>query len=358
MKLVLSGFPPVASEYTFHEVFEEFLPLSDKIRISVGYVASEALAQLESVLRANDYRTLCLDLVIGMHKFEGFTKQQYKACLRLHEYLQQRGAGAARVCTAFPYHGKIYSFSKNGRPFAATVGSSNLAGLIDTHNVYEVDVLVDQQPVLDQVISFQDRLSLRAARNINEIPDLSLVEDRTRLFDNVSGVEEVPAGRLCEIKRKLVEPVFRIPIKPAEEAPKSNLNAFFGKGRENTRTGFVRPRHWYEAELIVPRTITETLGYPAKGENFIVITDDGWQFQCNVNGDGGKNFRSSENLQILGRWLKGRLEASGCLDVGEPVTADCLAAYGRTDFIVHATTEPGIWYIDFSRGEKDHGEMP
>ena len=70
------------------------------------------------------------------------------------------------------------------------------------------------------------------------------------------------------------------------------LMLFFGKGRE-AKNGLVKPRHWYEVELIVPKNITEQNGYPkAKTDDaiFDVITDDGWSFKCKVSGDYSKNF--------------------------------------------------------------------
>jgi hypothetical protein len=122
-----------------------------------------------------------------------------------------------------------------------------------------------------------------------------------------------------------------IPIK-SDDAPHSNLNVYFGKGRENKK-GLVKPRHWYEAELIVPKEITSKPSYPKAGypekRLITVYTDDGWKFKCKVSGENDKNFRSADDLKILGRWIKGRLENSGALKVGELVTPYVLEKYGR-----------------------------
>ena len=42
-----------------------------------------------------------------------------------------------------------------------------------------------------------------------------------------------------------------------------------------------------------------------------VFTDDGWKFRCKTSGDHAKNFRSEDNLEILGTWIKGRMEGFG-----------------------------------------------
>ena len=149
---------------------------------------------------------------------------------------------------------------------------------------------------------------------------------------------------------------FDIPIKPYEDAPKSNVNAYFGKGRVNQR-GFVQPRHWYEVEIIVPKSITDNVNYPKAGypetESIITVyTDDCWKFDCKISGTNSKNFRSCDDLKILGKWIKGRLENSGILEVGKPLTQDMLTAYGRNSIKMRGTKDPKIWYLDFSsRGE-------
>ena len=142
---------------------------------------------------------------------------------------------------------------------------------------------------------------------------------------------------------------FDIPIKGYEVSPHSNLNVFFGKGREG-KNGLVKPRHWYEVELIVPKEITTRPGYPQSKTDeavFRVITDDGWTFSCKVSGDYSKNFRSENDLKILGKWLKGRLENAGVLKVGEPVTKATLEKYGRDTFTLTKTRTKNTWFLDF-----------
>ena len=55
------------------------------------------------------------------------------------------------------------------------------------------------------------------------------------------------------------------------------------------------------------------------------------------------------DLKILGKWVKGRLESSGILMMGEPVTNEVLEKYGRHNIRMIPTTINEIWYLDFSR---------
>lgn len=102
----------------------------------------------------------------------------------------------------------------------------------------------------------------------------------------------------------------------------------------------------YEVEIIVDKRFTDKPWYPSG--KIMVITDNGYQFECSVQGDNKKNFRSVGDLRILGKWLKGRLEASGVIKVGERVTEDALESYGRRSVMLAPTSIDKIWYMDFS----------
>ena len=124
------------------------------------------------------------------------------------------------------------------------------------------------------------------------------------------------------------------------------MNCYFGKGRETKSTGFIKPRAWYEVEIIVPKKLSSNPNYPNK-DKITVYTDDGWKFDCLASGDNSKGFRSVGSLQILGKWIKGRLENDGVLKVGEYVTDDVIKKYGRNNIELIATDDPKIWWLDF-----------
>ncbi len=139
-------------------------------------------------------------------------------------------------------------------------------------------------------------------------------------------------------------PYIDISLSRVDAQQKSNLNTFFGKGRENTKTGKIPRRDWYEVEIIVEKKTTKNPIYP-KGD-FTAHTDDGLTFPCSTNGDYNKNFRSKDDLKILGRWLKGKLEKSGALKQFEPVTSETLQKYGR-DYIRLYKLSDSDYYLEF-----------
>ena len=121
------------------------------------------------------------------------------------------------------------------------------------------------------------------------------------VLEDQLGVKKLTEHELAECIASRTDTFFEIPIKGAEKVPKSNLNVFFGKGREGSN-GLIVPRHWYEVELIVPTDIATQPGYPISNTDeavFNVITDDCWKFSCRVSGPNNKNFRSEGDLCIL-----------------------------------------------------------
>lgn len=302
--------------------------------------------ELQAILShysANSQRKTC-DLVIGMHGREGFTQPQYEAACSLGRFMRDREIGEVRVCTSFKFHGKIYSFLNNRAPQASIIGSSNLSDILGLDTQWETNILLTEPVSVKQLVELHEDLALKATKPILEYTDYKIIQ-RSDLLEGRAGVEKVPLSELERVKSQITSTSFDIPLK-AEQ--RSNLNVYFGKGRESSATKAVRPRAWYEIEVIVAHQITSQKGYPKAETPFTVYTDDGWKFRCKVSGQNNKNFRSEEDLQTLGRWIKGRMEGNGALKVGELVTPSILAKYGKDKIVLTATRNPEVWFLDFS----------
>lgn len=348
MEFLHSNLPPVkAGGRSFSDAFYDLLPKSDRVDIAVGYITADSLLELQKIVEWNNLPML--NLTIGMHYLDRFTKVQYNAALELNDFLYSSNRGQVRLVTPFRYHGKLYSYSKAGSPFAGIIGSNNLGGIIEGGSrTYESSFLVDDPKLASQMRGFIDKLVTNATENIGDL-DIQSFNQHNTLLDDHENVQRVTQQAAAECLTARTPISFEIPIKGYEVSPQSNLNVFFGKGRVSPN-GLIKPRHWYEVELIVPKAVAGQAGYPqakTEGAVFQVITDDGWTFRCKVSGDYNKNFRSEGDLKILGKWLKGRLEQAGVLKVGEPVTAATLKAYGRSSFTLTKTDIPNLWYLDF-----------
>ena len=338
MELLTSNLPPLklAEFNTFIDTFYEQLDINKEADIAVGYVSAESLAQLKRAVELYDVRKM--NLTIGMHYIEKFTQ---------HEYLKSNKLGAVKVVLTFKYHGKMYLYKNSGTPTSAIIGSNNLSGIIDSkRRVYENSVLTNEKAMLDSIDSFINSLYKKAAKDIDEV-EIKDFKRGNKLLDDLEGVSSINDTDISSAKTYRTSTSFDIPITPFEIAPKSNINTCYGKGRTNKRTGITIPRPWYEAELIVPKTIYSNPNYP-KGSSFAVITDDGYSFNCMAQGSAGaeKNFRSENDLEILGKWIKGKLVNAGVLNIGEPVTKKVLDDYGR-NYMTLKKLKNGKWFLDF-----------
>ncbi|GFO73471.1 hypothetical protein BJAS_P4290 [Bathymodiolus japonicus methanotrophic gill symbiont] len=350
MELLLSDIPPLRlGNRSFSDCFASLVRNADYMRIASGYISTESLTEIKRIIESNNGPSL--DLIIGMHYFEGITRPQYEAASYLNEFLISSDMGKVSVVTTFKLHGKMYSFEKEGEVFAGIMGSSNISSMIDSHRNYETDILLTEKSIIYEINSFLKKTSNITSKPISDwLPD-SFIENN-RLLKGHESVRKIDNIELLKINNDLNGVVFDISLKATKRHQKSNLNVYFGKGRENKSTGFIKPRHWYEVEIIVPKSITDKRDYPKAGfpdkESIIdVYTDDGWKFQCKISGDYSKNFRSNDDLKILGKWIKGRLENAGVLHIGEIVTEEILKKYGRDSFQLKGTNRHNVWFLDF-----------
>jgi len=361
MEILTSNFEPMALPHkTFVGRWEELFQASKALRIGVGYASNDSLLYLKKLIEFNQPKKL--QICLGMAYFEGLSKSQFEATKELDFFLRASNTGGVFISRTFPFHGKIYSFKSEEQGHKCLLGSSNLSNMvppkgINRHN-YEVDLEISDSKICIQVEGILDRLIGDSSSDFESISkDLQVKENANSLLSTRSDVETVSQERMNKIVEKLSHNTFEIPLK---DAPKSNLNAYFGEGRINQQ-GFVKPRHWYEVEIIVDQVVQRSgSNYPAN-QDFIAYTDDGHRFLMRSSGDYGKNLRSKDDLTILGRWIKGRMESNGALKSGEVITDACFSSYGRRTISLTETSlverdpdcgELPVWYMDFGISRK------
>ena len=357
MNLLSSNFPPVETSHkTFVEKWTGLFNSSDSLNIAVGYASNDSILYLKKLVELNAPKHL--NVCIGMAHFEGMFKSQHSAALELQNYLLNNDLGNLYISTQFPFHGKIQTFRKANQLTSGLIGSSNLSNIVPPSNTFargnfEVDMFVDDLVLAGDLDKLIASLLSDASTPINEINNLKLKSDPNHLMNSSFEVEQVDEQIRDSIWESRFSEGFEIPIKTA---PQSNLNAYFGEGRKNAQ-GFVKPRHWYEVEIIVGQEVQRSAkNYPAN-EEFLAYTDDGYKFVLKTSGDYGKNLRSRDDLTVLGRWLKGRMENAGALASGTPVTEEVLQSYGRSSMTLTPTKKTEVdpisgnnlkvWTIDF-----------
>jgi HKD family nuclease len=358
MELLSSNFSPLKiTDSNFTSRWEELFATSAEVRVAVGYVSNDSLLHLSKLLELNEPKRL--EVCIGMAFFDGLTRSQFEAIELLNQRLQLDNLGELRIVRVFPFHGKVYEFSSSENINTYLVGSSNLSNVVPIKGIqtrnYELDLEISEPRIgleLNELITGlinECSVPFESVKN-----QLKIREDSNLPLDNRTDVERIEKAKLIQIMGHRSNNSFEIPLK---DAPKSNLNVYFGEGRID-KQNFIKPRHWYEVEIIVDLSIQKSAkNYPANVD-FIVYTDDGFRFPMRTSGDYGKNMRSRDDLTILGRWIKGRMETASALKSGELVKVSNFEKYGRASITFTETSltesdiESGedlkVWLIDFS----------
>ncbi|MED4909386.1 NgoFVII family restriction endonuclease [Brevibacillus centrosporus] len=366
MRLLYSNILPLRLEegqQSFIEYFNEAAANSDSLEIAVGYVSKASLFELQKIVEDNGISNVCLN--IGMYYLEGMPEGTYHAAVSLNEAWKRAGVGEIRIVKAFKYHGKLYTFYKKGRPVAGIIGSNNLGALkLEASNLrqYEISTVTDVPEEIEEISKIIRKLKEpNCSANIQEIR-IPLVREINSALVDQEFVTKITSDEVAAYQSKITDISFEIPLKVPENHadPKmrgSNINVCYASGRK---------RVWWEIEMVVGKEIRDLPGYPEYQVPFMAVTDDGWKFKVWTCGQNNKNLYSKDDLKIMGRWIKGRLVASGLVEPVNQVetdtafkgmiTEEILEKYGRKSITLTKTTvktidedgtEMDVWMLSF-----------
>lgn len=366
MRLLYSNILPLRLEegqQSFIEYFNEAAASCDRLEIAVGYVSKASLEELEKIVKDNGISNVCLN--IGMYYLEGMPEGTYYKALSLNKAWKQAGVGEVRIVKAFKYHGKLYTFYKNGYPVSGIIGSNNLGAIkLEASNLrqYEISTVTEIPEEIEEVFKIISKLKEpNCSANIEEIKVPLVREINSALVDQ-EFVTKITSDEVAAYKRDITDLSFEIPLKVPvnhddQKMRGSNINVCYASGRK---------RIWWEIEMVVGKEIRDLPGYPEHQVPFMAVTDDGWKFKAWTCGQNNKNLYSKDDLKIMGRWIKGRLVASGLVEPVNQVEADTtfkgliteeiLEKYGRKSITLTKTTvktiaedgtEMDVWMLSF-----------
>lgn len=289
----------------------------------------------------------------------GLTQKQSNILVMLDNILRKSNSENGIYISIKPYHGKIYLFESD-RVKSIYVGSSNFSadGFASRH---ECMVIVEDDEIKTGVETYLYKLlSLDIAKPISQV---ELQTKKTQL--NKTSISklltdyEVPKNQLPDITKPIGLCSIELRV---DDQPRSSLNLYFDKGRINRATQLYAPRPWYEVEItskkserqnkFYPKSSKINAGFNSRKGIFIAYAKDRgkfYKFDMCVSSDDGKAIFTSEKSggrQTLGKFIKGKLESSGVLTIGERITSDILFEYGKQTLDFYKIND-GVYFLDF-----------
>jgi len=382
MQLLYSNILPLGcseNQTTIRDCFEEQMKNADRVEIAVGYTSNASISELEAL--SDKYGTKQICLTIGMYFIEGMPESAYHTALKLNQKWVDSGKGEIRIVKSFKYHGKIFCFYKNGKPFSAIIGSANL-GVIKleatNRRQYELSALSTEESEVTEMATHIEQLKAsNCSDNIANIVGMPLIRETNTSLNGVELVTSVPQSNVdfYEQCNACISFFLKLKVPRLEERhiddgkhyTKSNINVCYAAPRSKRKA-----RDWYETQLTVDADVYHMDGYPNKNEPFFVITDDGYWFKAHTTSDNNKQFSAVGDELIMGRWLKGRLAAAGIVkpvnntatdtDRIGMITEEMLDEYGCDRLVFKKTGQTAldengnaldVWMLSFTSGNDD-----
>lgn len=335
MEILYSNVPPMVIGYDQKLIasqIEESMAYSDKIIFAVGYVSRNSLIKLDKLVSDNNIEDVTL--IAGMYAIEGIPESIYIEITKLHNKWTQKGIGNIYLVDNMSYHGKLFTFWKNGKIFKTIEGSANLSVLAPVGinlRQYEIATSIEDPSINDDFRKHIEMLTNQSTTSASDLSSFKIVHEPIELLSGIENVTAITESAVQSYQNMQTDISVSFPVKAPtfenrfsdgrNDFAKSNINVCYGKGRKNAKGTYDR-RSWYEAQLTVAKDICISSNYPSDNRPFFVITDDGYQFEAHTTSDNHKQFSAYDSDRIFGRWIKGRLVANGLLTPIDDVNED------------------------------------
>ena len=349
----------------FGEQFSKDLSLSNGFQVATGYFSHDVITGSEEMLVRLGKNGSC-KLLLGMAFQKSPAERQLDAIKSLDTKLRENNPDNGVYITRERYHGKIYKFSYED-DYKIYLGSSNFSNSgFDTNT--ECNIEVDNVATKNDVNSFMDFLFHdKDTYTFSEVELYLRQRKKTKppKSNIIEGLESclIESNEYPHNKKHIG--IAKIKVR-ADEQSSSSFNLCKSIGRKN-KMGVYKPRPWYEVEIasieddlkneFYPKSVLKhpggitSQGKPqlAREGHFTAYAQDNgkyYRIKMRVHSDKGKNISSSDDREILGELIKGKLERANVLSVPEVITSDTLHEYGR-DTIDLIKISDDEYIIDF-----------
>ena len=338
----------------FGDEFQRRIEENNFLEIATGYFGVNTIEKYEDDLLKIAKRGSC-KIVVGMIFHEGVSKSQRKTLINLNKKLTNINEQSGVFVTVKQYHGKIYKFKKEDSE-QIYIGSSNFSPTGFKNNI-ECNTLIKDLDTRIQLSNFLDYLfgdrEISAKLDPNKPDDdlLFIKTKKNKKYKDKLKSFEIPVERY-PTSEPISEKIIKLRV---SDQPASSLNLYFEPGRLNRATGAYVRRPWYEVEITSSSSernddypIGEFTAY-AKDTDY---NEDGtsvekfYELKMITASENYKAITTKDGREILGEFIKGKLEKADCLEKYERITIDTLRNYGRDDISLKKIKDK-TYYLEF-----------
>ncbi len=315
----------ILKDRLFDEILIKPAQNYDTLCIVSGFATPSMVAHhLEAVKKTYDIEDTNIKLIIGMTP-NGISRPHHENFIKL-----VNEKGGSFECSyinsnSFPIHTKLYTWLKNDKPMQAFLATANytltgfkrpqdeVACVCNPTEAYEyyaskidnsIYCTCDEAHTMTVEPLRQQRINLRQSENQE---DISVVD--------TSNSVRLP---LYSVRDNRV---------PAH----SGLNWGQRGNREPN-----------QAYIGIPSSIARSGFFPPRGEQFSVLTEDGFPFICVVAQDGDKAIHTPNNNSELGEYFRNKLG----VPLGAPVSLEDLDRYGNR-YVTFTKIDEEEYYMEY-----------
>lgn len=332
---LFTNVPPlrVSEDKTIRANIKNCINQSDKVVIAVGYFSVNGIDALDRWIHEANIKEITL--IGGMYSVEGIPASVYNKIIDVNQKWQSEGIGRILLVNNMNYHGKLYTFWRDGHIFKSIIGSANLGAIAPTSSTqrqYELATFVtgkNDNLELEKHLAKLEKFTTSGGEIDGKFKK---VHERIALLEGIDGVTTLTNSSVNDYSKATTDTVLRIPIKAPHYEDRfkdndrncythSNINVCYGRGRKG-KNGKIQPRNWFEIQITCARKLINLENYPKTTKPFFIVTDDNYMFEAHTTSANHKQLSAYGSDRVLGRWIKGRLVAAGLLQAYDNSSQD------------------------------------
>lgn len=315
----------ILKDRLFDEILVKPAKSCDTLCIVSGFATPSMVAHhLEAVKETYKIEDTNIKLIIGMTP-NGISRLHHENFIKL---VNEKGGSfecAYINSNSFPIHTKLYTWLKNDEPMQAFLATANytLTGFKRPQD--EIACVCNPVEAYEYYISKIDNSIYCTCDEAHTMTVEPLKQQRISMRQS-ENQEDIS---MADIPNSVKLPLYS--VRDNRVPAHSGLNWGQRGNREPN-----------QAYIGIPSRIAHSGFFPPRGEQFSVLTEDGFPFICVVAQDGDKAIHTPNNNSELGEYFRNKLG----VPLGAPVSLEDLDRYGNR-YVTFTKIDEEEYYMEY-----------